>query len=93
LLVTEWRHRHLDVLETLSSEVRFEESRLGNFPVDAILVGGQVLCIVTALKENIGPYEPGKAQTGLRALDLPCSLVINFGKHALQIRGVRPPRQ
>lgn len=93
LLVAEWRHRQLDVLAALSSQVRFEETKLGNFPVDGILVGGQVLCIVTALKENIGPYELGKAQTGLRALDLPCCLVINFGKHALQIRGVRPPRR
>ena len=28
----------------------------------------------------------------LQMLDLPVGLVVNFGKRALQIRGVRPPK-
>ena len=69
----------------------FECDELCKFPVDAMLVGDRVLCCVSALKDNLGPYELGKTQAYLRALDLPVGLTVNFGKRALQIRGVRPP--
>jgi GxxExxY protein len=93
LLSTEWQHRGLAVRGELFSPVRFEGVELGRFPVDALLVGGRALCCVTALKDEIGPYELGKVQSYLRALELPLGLVVNFGKRALQIRGVRPPRR
>jgi len=72
---------------------RFEADELGQFPLDAMLVGERVLCGVSALKDEIGPYELGKMQAYLRALELPAGLAVNFGKRALQIRGVRPPRR
>jgi len=92
LLGAEWQHRGFPVREDLSGTLRFEGEPLGRFPVDALLIGENVLCCVTALKDNIGPYELGKAQGYLRVLDLPIGLVVNFGKHALQICGVRPPK-
>lgn len=91
LLAVEWQHRGLAVHEQLFGPAKFEEAGLGKFPVDALLVDKRVLCCVSALKDNIGPYELGKAQAYLRALALPIALVINFGKRALQIRGVRAP--
>jgi GxxExxY protein len=91
LLGTEWQHRGLAVRGELFSLVKFEGDELGKFPVDAMLVGDRVLCCVSALKDNLGPYELGKTQAYLRALDLPVGLTVNFGKRALQIRGVRPP--
>ncbi len=91
LLAAEWQHRALAVRGGLFSPVKFEEDELGSFPVDAVLVGEQVLCCASALKDEIGPYELGKVQAYLRALDLPVGLAVNFGKHALQIRGVKPP--
>lgn len=91
LLAAEWQHRALMVRGDLFSPVKFEEDALGNFPVDAVLVSGQILCCVSALKDEVGPYELGKVQAYLRALDLPVGLAVNFGKHALQIRGVKPP--
>jgi GxxExxY protein len=91
LLAVEWQHRALTVRGGLFSPVQFEEDKLGPFPVDALLVGEQVLCCVSALKDEIGPYELGKAQAYVRALNLPMGLAVNFGKRALQIRGVKPP--
>ena len=93
LLGVEWLHRGLALRGELFSPVSFETDELGRFPVDAMLVGEQVLCDVSALKDEIGPYELGKMQAYLRALELPVGLVVNFGKRALQIRGVRPPRR
>jgi GxxExxY protein len=93
LLGVEWLHRGMAVQGELYSPVRFETDELGKFSVDAMLVGEQVLCGVSALKDEIGPYELGKMQAYLRALELPVGLVVNFGKRALQIRGVRPPRR
>lgn len=93
LLAAEWQHRQLSLCGKLSSPVRFEAVELGRFPVDALLVEGRILCCVTALKDEIGPYEIGKAQAYLRALDLSVGLAVNFGKRALQIRGVRPPNR
>jgi GxxExxY protein len=92
LLGTEWLHRGLELQDELFSPVKFEDDELGKFPVDAMLVDKQVLCSISALKAEIGPYELGKVQAYLRALSLPAGLAVNFGKHALQIRGVRPPR-
>jgi GxxExxY protein len=92
LLAAEWQHRQLAVRDGLFGQVKFEEIEVGSFPVDAMLVGAQVLCCVTALKDDVGPYELGKAQAYLRALGLPVCLIVNFGKHALQIQGVRPPQ-
>lgn len=91
LLSAEWQHRALEVGGQLFSKVTFEAGDLGRFPVDAMLVGGRVLCCISALKDAIGPYELGKTQAYLRALQLPVGLAVNFGKHALQIRGVKPP--
>jgi GxxExxY protein len=93
LLAEEWRHRALEVGGELFSTVKFEANELGKFPVDALLVGEQVLCCISALKDDVGPYELGKTQAYLRALDLPVGLAVNFGKHALQIRGVKPPKK
>ena len=93
LLDAEWQHRGFAVRGELSGALRFEGEPLGRFPLDALLVGESVLCCVTALKDNIGPYELGKAQGCLRVLDLPIGLIVNFGKHALQICGVRPPKR
>jgi GxxExxY protein len=93
LLLTEWEHRQLSVGSGLMSPVRFENTTIGDFPVDALLVGGRVLCCVTALKDEIGPFEIGKTQSYLRAMDLPVGMIINFGKQALQMRGVCPPKR
>ena len=93
LLGIEWLHLGLALRGELFSSVRFETDELGKFPVDAMLVGEQVLCGVSALKDEIGPYELGKMQAYLRALELPVGLAVNFGKRALQIHGVRPPRR
>jgi GxxExxY protein len=93
LLGVEWLHCGLALRGELFSPVRFEADELGIFPVDAMLVGEQVLCGVSALKDEIGPYELGKMPAYLRALELPAGLAVNFGKRALQIRGVRPPRR
>ncbi|MBI2928734.1 MAG: GxxExxY protein [Verrucomicrobia bacterium] len=93
LLCAEWHYRQLAVHNELRSPARFEEVELGRFPIDGLLVGERVLCCVTALKEDIGPYEIGKAQSYLRALDLTVALVVNFGKRALQIRGICAPRR
>lgn len=93
LLAAEWQHRALEVGGQLFSPVKFEAGDLGKFPVDAMLVGKQVLCCISALKDDIGPYELGKTQAYLRALGLPVGLAVNFGKYTLQIRGVRPPKQ
>lgn len=92
LLAAEWQHRGLEVRGQLFSPAKFEGEELGRFPVDAVLIGEQVLCCVSALKDNLGPYELGKTQAYLRALELPVGLAVNFGKHALQILGVRPPQ-
>lgn len=93
LLVAEWEHRGLSLPGELFSPARFEAVELGKFPVDAFLLNGRILCCVTALKDEIGPYEIGKTQAYLSALDLPVGLAVNFGKHALQIRGVCPPNR
>ena len=93
LVAVEWQHRGLAVRGGLFSPVQFENEELGKFPVDALLVGEKVLCSVSALKDEIGPYELGKAQAYLRALNLPLGLAVNFGKRALQIRGVCPPKR
>lgn len=92
LLCAEWEHRQLDVRRELTCPACFANEDLGRFPVDAIQLGDRFLCCVVALKEEIGPYEIGKAQSYLQALKLPVGLVINFGKHALQVRGIRPPK-
>lgn len=93
LLYSEWEHRQLGVCRELACPAQFDNEDLGRFPVDAMLVGERVLCCVVALKDEIGPFEIGKAQSYLRALEIPIGLVINFGKQALQVRGVRPPRR
>ena len=92
LLCAEWEHRQLDVRRGVTCPASFANENLGRFPVDAIQLNDRFLCCVVALKEEIGPYEIGKAQSYLRALKLPVGLVINFGKHALQVRGIRPPK-
>ncbi|MDW8311099.1 MAG: GxxExxY protein [Verrucomicrobiales bacterium] len=93
LLAVEWQHAGIAVRENAFGRACFEETDLGKFPVDALLAGERVVCCISALKENIGPYELGKTQAYLRALDLPVGLAVNFGKRALQIRGVVAPRR
>ncbi len=93
LLGAEWQHHGLALRGELFSPVKFQGDDLGRFPVDAMLVGERVLCCVSALKDNIGPYELGKTQAYLRALHLPVGLAVNFGKRALQICGVRPTQR
>lgn len=92
LLAVEWQHDGVPVNEGVFGRVRFEGADLGKFPVDALLAGKQVVCCVTALKNALSPYEIGKTQAYLRALGLPVGLAVNFGKRALQIRGVIAPR-
>ncbi|HXF05307.1 MAG TPA: GxxExxY protein [Blastocatellia bacterium] len=93
LLQAEWEHRHLSVHSQLMSPVQFEGALIGTFPVDGMLVGERVLCYVTALKDEIGPFEIGKTQSYLRAMSIPVGIVINFGRQALQVRAVCPPNR
>ena len=51
LLAVEWRHLGLTTRRGLFSTVRFEETNVGDFPVDAMLVADQILCCISALKE------------------------------------------
>jgi GxxExxY protein len=92
LLAAEWQHLGLAMRTELSSTVKFEEDDLGRFPLDAMLLDEQIVCCVSALKEDLGPFELARTQTTLRALGLPIGLAVNFGKHALQIRGVHAPK-
>lgn len=92
LLAVEWQHREISVRQGPFGLARFEDTDLGKFPVDALLAGEKIVCCVSALKEALGPYELGKVQAYLRALGLPVGLAVNFGKRALQIRGVIAPR-
>jgi GxxExxY protein len=93
LLCAEWLYRELTVQRELICPARFEDDDLGRFPINAILVGKRLLCCVVAFKDEIGPFEIGKTQSYLRALSLPAGIVVNFGKHALQIRGICPPNK
>lgn len=93
LLAAGWEHGGLKLQRGLICLARFGTEDLGQFPVNAILVNGRVLCCVVALKEEIGPCEIGKTQSYLRALQRETGLAINFGKQALQVRGIRAPNR
>jgi len=54
-----------------------------------LLIENRIVFDIKALHEKIDFYDIAKIQSYLRALGLKIGIIANFGKNALEIRGVR----
>lgn len=70
-------------------EVDYEGETISVFKMKPFLIESRLICDIKALHENIDFYDIAKIQTYLRALDLRVGIIANFGKDALEIRGIR----
>jgi GxxExxY protein len=70
-------------------ELSYDGEIISVFKMKPLLIEKRIICDVKALHEKIDFYDIAKIQSYMRALDLKVGIIINFGKNALEIRGIR----
>jgi GxxExxY protein len=70
-------------------ELSYDGESIGVFKMKPLLIENRVICDIKALHEKIDFYDIAKIQSYLRALGLKIGIIANFGKNALEIRGIR----
>ncbi len=69
-------------------EPKFHQEQLGHFKSDCQLLRGNIVVVVTALKEGLERLDLCRARSYLTNLGLPFGVVANFAKDRLQLHGV-----
>ncbi|MDZ7269930.1 MAG: GxxExxY protein [candidate division KSB1 bacterium] len=70
-------------------KISYEGESIGVFKMKPLLIGNRMICDIKALTDTIDFYDIAKIQSCLKALKLKVGIIVNFGKTALEIRGVR----
>ncbi len=70
-------------------ELNYDGDIISVFKMKPLLIENRVICDIKALHEKIDFYDIAKIQSYLRALGLKIGIIANFGKNALEIRGIR----
>ncbi|MCI0693621.1 GxxExxY protein [candidate division KSB1 bacterium] len=70
-------------------ELSYDGEIISVFKMKPLLIEKRIICDIKALHEKIDFYDIAKIQSYMRALDLKVGIIINFGKNALEIRGIR----
>ncbi|MGH7491971.1 MAG: GxxExxY protein [bacterium] len=70
-------------------EVNYEGETIGVFKMKPLLIENRLICDIEALEERIDFYDIARIQSYLRALNLKTGVIVNFGKNALELRGIR----
>jgi GxxExxY protein len=70
-------------------EPHYREQSVGRFPVDCLLIGSRIVCVITALKDGLDIFDLARTQSYLSNLRLRFGIAVNFGKNQLDVKGVR----
>jgi GxxExxY protein len=89
MLALEMNYRGIECHVDADVPARWGPHMLGSFPSDHLLVQDGYLLSVRSLLDHPNDYEFERTKTYLNALGLRLGLLINFGKTALQVFGVR----
>jgi GxxExxY protein len=88
LVEAELQYREIHVERSKALEVYYENVLIRTFPMRFWVVENQILCDITALQDRIMSEHPMRMRTFLKHLELSTGLIINFGKHHLELMGV-----
>ena len=89
LIETEFDYRKIKYQNRSAIEINYEGETISTFKMKPLLIENRLICDIKALDEKIDFYDIAKIQSNLRALNLKIGVIANFGKNALEIRGIR----
>jgi GxxExxY protein len=89
LIEAELDFRRINYQNRSAIEVSYEGETISVFKMKPLLIENHLICDIEALEEQVDFYDIAKIQSYLRALNLKTGVVVNFGKTALEIRGIR----
>ncbi|MBC8870305.1 MAG: GxxExxY protein [Planctomycetes bacterium] len=69
-------------------EPHYNGQPLGEFPIDCIVVDGQIPCVVMALKDGLSQFDLARAESYVSNLGLRFGVAVNFGKNELEMKAV-----
>jgi GxxExxY protein len=84
LLVAELSAGGVKCISNSLADVRCGDTLLGQALCPCLVANGQLAVGVLALRNNISAAEIAILQTYLRLLDLPCGIILNFNKRAVE---------
>ena len=89
ILEHEFDFRHIRYQNRTPIELNYDGETISVFKMRPFLIENRTICDIKALHEKIDFYDIAKIQSYLRALNLRVGIIVNFGKNALEIRGIR----